>query len=45
MIVYDNYKSLNVKYGFTKEISLTEKIAAFYPTINGNLSLKVTKKK
>jgi len=45
MIIYDNYKSLNVKYGFTKKINFTEKTVTFYPTVNGNLSLKVTMKK
>lgn len=45
MIIYDNYKSLNVKYGFTKKINFTEKVVTFYPTVNGNLSLKVTMKK
>jgi len=45
MIIYDNYKSLTVKYGFTKKLNFTEKIVTFYPTVNGNLSLKVTTKK
>ncbi|AJC95174.1 glycosyltransferase family 2 protein [Staphylococcus hyicus] len=35
-VVYDEYKAINIKYGFTKEIgNLT-----FYPTIHGNLSIK-----
>lgn len=42
MIMYDSYKTLNVKYAFTKEVKITGKIATFYPTINGNLALKVT---
>ncbi|MHD0446732.1 glycosyltransferase family 2 protein [Staphylococcus cohnii] len=42
MVMYDSYKTLNIKYAFTKEVKVTGKIATFYPTINGNLALKVS---
>lgn len=42
MVMYDSYKTLNIKYSFTKEVKVTGKIATFYPTINGNLALKVS---
>ena len=41
IIIYDKYKVLNVKYGFTKKIENSSTIATIYPTINGNLALKV----
>ncbi|WMZ46871.1 glycosyltransferase [Staphylococcus pseudintermedius] len=37
LVRYNNYMLCNIKYGFTKEIDN----AKVYPTINGNLSLKV----
>ncbi|WP_239739622.1 glycosyltransferase family 2 protein [Mammaliicoccus sp. P-M59] len=44
IIVYDGFKHLNIKFGYDKKISLTDKKGVFYPTINGNLSLKLTNK-
>lgn len=41
LVVYDSYKPLNIKYGYTKKVELTNKKITFYPTINGNLSVKV----
>ncbi|WP_281200882.1 hypothetical protein [Staphylococcus felis] len=36
LICYDDYKLINIKYGFNKEIfGIT-----LYPTVNGNLSIK-----
>lgn len=39
LVVYDEYKAINIKYGFTKEVEDLK----FYPTINGNLSIKKLK--
>ncbi|MCD8835987.1 glycosyltransferase family 2 protein [Mammaliicoccus sciuri] len=44
IIVYDGFKHLNIKFGYDKKISLTDKKGVFYSTINGNLSLKLTNK-
>lgn len=44
IIVYDGFKHLNIKFGYDKKINLTDKNGIFYPTINGNLSLKLTNK-
>ncbi|RIM85745.1 glycosyltransferase family 2 protein, partial [Staphylococcus xylosus] len=41
VIIYDEYKTLNVKYGYTKKIKRTSTTATIYPTINGNLALKI----
>ena len=41
IIIYDEYKTLNVKYGYTKKIKNTSTTATIYPTINGNLALKI----
>ncbi|MCO4349591.1 glycosyltransferase family 2 protein [Staphylococcus agnetis] len=38
-VIYDEYKAINIKYGFTKEIGDLN----FYPTIHGNLSIKKVK--
>ncbi|PNZ77043.1 hypothetical protein CD111_05315, partial [Mammaliicoccus stepanovicii] len=44
-IVYDGYKNLNVKFGYEKRIKNCEHNVTFYPTVNGNLSIKHTKSK
>ena len=41
LVIYNSYKPLNVKYGYTKKIEIANKNITFYPTINGNLSLKI----
>lgn len=41
IIVYDDYKALNIKYGFTKKLKTSSTTATIYPTINGNLALKI----
>lgn len=41
LVIYDSYKPLNIKYGFTKKLETTNKKVTFYPTINGNLSIKL----
>ncbi|MDW8545564.1 hypothetical protein [Staphylococcus pseudoxylosus] len=41
VIVYDDYKAINIKYGFTKKIKISSTTATIYPTINGNLALKI----
>ncbi|WP_239749667.1 glycosyltransferase family A protein [Mammaliicoccus sp. O-M53] len=43
IIVYDGFKHLNIKYGYDKKVALKDKNAMFYPTINGNLSIKINK--
>lgn len=40
LVIYDSYKALNIKYAYTKKIELDSKNTTFYPTINGNLSVK-----
>ncbi|MGO2547355.1 glycosyltransferase family 2 protein [Mammaliicoccus vitulinus] len=44
IIVYEGFKHLNIKYGYDKKTNLKDKNGVFYPTINGNLSLKLTNK-
>lgn len=41
LVIYDSYKALNIKYGFTKKLETTNRKVTFYPTINGNLSVKL----
>lgn len=40
LIIYDDYKTLNIKYGYTKKIETKSNSLTFYPTINGNISIK-----
>lgn len=41
VIIYDDYKSLSIKYAFTKKMKLNSKMITIYPTIHGNISIKV----
>ncbi|WP_426366453.1 glycosyltransferase family 2 protein [Mammaliicoccus lentus] len=41
IIVYDNFKHLNVKYGYQKKLHINGKNITFYTTVNGNLSIKI----
>ena len=40
-VIYDNYKPLNIRYAYNKNMTLPSNDITFYPTINGFLSMKV----
>ncbi|MCY1590438.1 glycosyltransferase family 2 protein [Staphylococcus pettenkoferi] len=42
-LVFDDYKELNIRYGYNVSIKNQYKEATFYPTVHGNNSLKVSK--